>query len=391
MTLLLSEFSGVYYQASLPLTVVLSDATVFIGDKLLRIVPDKRIVLAGQWQTISAVAKLFLQTDAVSKAQREQKGLLALQDAGIKTPLILHTEWTEDNDAYVMLFEYLDKAVTFSKLWSSANEGQQLTLLYTLIDLTAKLHMNGLYQKDCHLDNYLYDDDKITMLDGATVVIKSSSLNKKSSLNNLALLLAQFNQPFDQYIPLVYEHYLKLRDWPANNGQYQWLLKCIAKWRKYRENIYLEKTLRTCTAFIADEAWDYLCVWDRKYDSPQLRLLLQTPNILFFRRAEEIFSEENYDATAATMHESNLVVRRYQLNLWQRIKYTFLTTPARAAWLELQRQQFIGTATIKPIALIEFRHSLIPKVGYLILESGESYVPKEIKGEEFEQKNPGSK
>ena len=95
MTLLLSEFSGVYYQAALPLTVVLADATVFVGDQLLRVIPDKRVVLAGPWQTIPAVAKLFLQTDAVKKAQREQKGLLALQAAQIKTPTILHTEWTE--------------------------------------------------------------------------------------------------------------------------------------------------------------------------------------------------------------------------------------------------------------------------------------------------------
>ena len=161
------------------------------------------------------------------------------------------------------------------------------------------------------------------MLDGAMVVIKSKSLNQKTSLDNLALLLAQFNQPFDHFLPLVYEHYMKLRHWQTNPNQYQWLLKRIDKWRNYRTNIYLEKTLRTCTAFIADEAWDYLCVWERKLDTPLLRQLLQAPNLLFYRRPEEIFSEENYDATTATFHESNLVVRRYQLNLWQRIKYTF--------------------------------------------------------------------
>ncbi len=388
MTLLLSEFSGVYYQASLPLTVVLADATVFVGDYLLRIVPDKRIVLSGQWQTIPTVAKLFLQTDAVAKVEREQKGLLALHNAGIKTPEVLHIEWTEDRDAYIILFEYLDKAVTFSALWAETSVEKQLNLLFRLIDVTAKLHTKGLYQKDCHLDNFLFDKDEIFVIDGATIAIKSKSLNQKTSLDNLALLLAQFNQPFDHLLLPVYEHYMKLRKWQIDPKQYQWLLKRIEKWREYRTKIYLEKTLRTCTTFIADEAWDYLCVWERKFDTPLLRQLLQAPNLLFYRRPEEIFSEENYDATTATFHESNLVVRRYQLNFWQRIKYTFFTTPARAAWLEFQRLQFMGLPTTQPIALIEYRYGIIPRLGYLILQSGESYVPKVIRGEEFEQRNP---
>lgn len=388
MTLLLSEFSGIYYQTSLPLTVVLADATVFVGDHLLRIVPDKRIVLSGQWQTIPAVAKLYLQSDAVSKVEREQKGLLALHNAGIKTPEVLHIEWTEDGDAYIIIFEYLDKAVTFSTLWTETPAEKQLNLLFKLIDINAKLHLNGLYQKDCHLDNFLFDKDEIFVIDGATIAIRSKNLNQKTSLDNLALLLAQFNQPFDNFVPLVYEHYLKLRGWQTNSDRYQWFLKRINKWREYRTKIYLEKTLRTCTAFIADEDYDYFCVWERKFDTPLLRQLLQAPNLLFYRRPEEIFSEENYDATTATFHESNLVVRRYQLNLWQRIKYIFFTTPARTAWLEFQRHQFTGLPAIQPIALIEYRYGIIPKLGYLILQSGESYEPKVIQGEEFEQKNP---
>lgn len=383
MTLLLSEFSGVYYQSSLPITIVFADATAFVGEKLLRVVPDKRLVLAGQWQTIPAVAKLFLQTDAIDKVQREKKGLIALENAQIKTPKILHIEWTEERDAYVILFEYLENAVTFSQLWSNTKPEQKYDLLKSLIEITAKLHRNGLYQEDCHLENYLYENNEITVLDGATVVKKSKSLTVKSSLDNLAVLMAQFNQPFDDYLPKIYDHYIQCRDWPKTTNQYQWFLIRINKWRKYRENIYLKKTLRTCTAFIADETWEYLCVWDRNYDSPQVRLLLQTPNILFYRRPEEIFSEENYDATASTVHESNLVVRRYELNFWQKIKYIFFTTPARKDWLNLQRQQFIGMPTIKPIALIEYRWGIIPKVGYLIIESGESYVPKSLKSEEL--------
>lgn len=383
MTLLLSEFSGVYYQSSLPITIVFADATAFVGEKLLRVVPDKRLVLAGQWQTLPAVAKLFLQSDAIDKVQREQKGLIALENAQIKTPKILHIEWTEERDAYVIIFEYLEKAVTFSQLWSNTKPEQKYDLLCTLIAITAKLHANGLYQEDCHLENFLYENNEITVLDGATVIKKSKSLNVKKSLDNLAVLMAQFNQPFDDYLPKVYDYYIQLRDWSKSTHQYQWFLTRVDKWRKHRENIYLKKTLRTCTAFIADETWEYLCVWDRNYDSPQVRLLLQTPNILFYRRPEEIFSEENYDATASTVHESNLVVRRYELSFWQKIKYIFFTTPARNDWLNLQRQQFIGMPTIKPIALIEYRWGIIPKVGYLIIESGESYVPKSLKSEEL--------
>ncbi len=387
MTLLLSEFSGIYYQSSLPLTVILTDATVFVGEKLLRIVPDKRIVLAGQWQTIPAVAKLFLQTDAESKILRERKGLLALDEANIKTPRVLHFEWTEEHDAYVIIFEYLDKAVTFKQLWTTTADDQKYDLLNTLIAITAKLHSHGLYQKDCHLENFLYENNEITVIDGATVVKKSKSLNQKNSLDNLAVLMAQFNQPFDHYLSKIIAQYMQLREWQTDPTLYQWFLKRLTKWRNYRERIYLEKTLRTCTAFIVDETWHYFCVWDRNYDTPQIRLLLQTPSILFYRRPEEIFSEENYDATASTAHESNLVVRRYELNFWQRIKHIFITTPARAAWLELQRQQFIGMPTIQPIALIEYRWGIIPKVGYLIVESGESYVPKSFKSEELDKNN----
>lgn len=367
-----SLLSQAAYQIELPLLIPLENQTVFEATQLLRAVPNKRLVLAGNWQNQPAVAKLFMQSRrALKHYQRELRGLQALQKVHIKTPAIYHAGWNDTKEIYLIIYEYLAHAQPFSNIWENANAQQQQQLLTQLMQITAQLHTQGLYQRDCHLDNFMYESAQgIIMLDGATVVNQPHALNVSISLNNLAQLLAQFSSKNDHYFKAAFDEYIKLRGWQSNAPSFTQLETKILKWRNRRVKIYLSKALRTCTAFICEKTWDQFKIWDRDYDSREIHHLLEKPGSLFYLHGEETFQESNYEVLTASFNQYNFQIRRYPIDsIWQQLKYSILPSPARTAWLEMLKNRFTDKSTERPIALVEFRQGFWPKEGYLIIDN----------------------
>lgn len=372
---LLAVLYSADYAIPLPITIPLADQTQFEATELLRIIPQKRIVLGGQWKGRPAIAKLFLQKHrALHHAKRELNGLQTLRKSGINTPEIYYTGWTEPASIYIILFEYYTKAQSFNKLWLYATPMIKSQWLEKLTKLTAYLHSNGIYQKDCHLDNFLCEDNEILMLDGASVIKGNKPLDVNTSADNLALILAQFssNNHFD--LTPFYQQYLQQRGWDKNTLPFQILTKKIEVWRQKRENIYLEKTLRTSSSFIVNKTWYRTWVLDRQYDAAELRQVLEEPNAFFYKNPDEIFQDGDTETITLTYYHYDLLVVRYKIEkFWQNIQYIFAGSPARDAWLKFQKEKFDGKTVPKPIALIEECIFFFPLEGYIIFDSREHY------------------
>lgn len=374
---LLAALYNAEYNIPLPITLPLTDQTQFIGNTVLRIVPKKRIVLAGLWQERPAVAKLFLQKNrAIHHAEREQKGLQALRAIGIETPEIYYSNWTEPAKIYALIFQYCDNAPSFQNMWTTAETTEQKVWLDQLIQLTAHLHNNGIYQADCHLDNFLCEtiqnndssiEYRIIMLDGASVSSQAKPLDVNTSLDNLALILAQFpqNNPLD--ITILLSQYLSLRHWENNAITLPTLTQKIADWQNKREKIYLEKTLRSSSAYICNHSWNHTWILDRTYNPAELQQVLEEPGAFFYKSPDEIFQDGDTESITFNYLNYDLLIVRYKISkFWQNITQIYTGTQAHNTWLKHQKDKFSGKSSHKPIALIEKHIFFIPLEGYII-------------------------
>src|SRR3990167_4284121 len=82
----------------------------FVAEKILRIIPKKRIVVLGHWQGKQVVAKLFFDSHAMKKLDKEATGVKLLLDHRIPTPALYYQGMSEDRRISVLLFEYLRDA-----------------------------------------------------------------------------------------------------------------------------------------------------------------------------------------------------------------------------------------------------------------------------------------
>lgn len=68
--------------------------------------------------------------------------------------------------------------------------------LTALFDLFGRCHQNQCYQQDPHLDNFVFSNNTLYLVDLASVVCPKKPLKMATCLNNLARLMAQF--PLEQ-------------------------------------------------------------------------------------------------------------------------------------------------------------------------------------------------
>ncbi|MCD6532494.1 MAG: hypothetical protein J7L25_00225, partial [Deltaproteobacteria bacterium] len=157
------------------------DATTLVCQRLLRLIPGKRMVCAALWGERRVVVKLFLdQRKAERHWLRELNGVKALQTAEIATPELLFAGHLFSGSLPIIIFAELQPATTLVDLWFASQLGvHQKTqvrqeLLKAAIETIAAHHRAGLLQSDIHWSNFLFNDDQVFTIDGDAV--NSSSL-----------------------------------------------------------------------------------------------------------------------------------------------------------------------------------------------------------------------
>src|SRR5690554_662566 len=99
----------------LPLELALAGGRPLEVQQWLRILPGKRLVGRGEWESQQVLAKLFIATGAERHWQRESVGIQALQRAGINTPDLLGSGELPGGGRY-LLTEYLPGAQSLQQL-----------------------------------------------------------------------------------------------------------------------------------------------------------------------------------------------------------------------------------------------------------------------------------
>ena len=115
----LGEMRNAGRQPTLPLRLELADGAgpaELRLDSLLRVLPGRRYVGAGDWRGRQVLAKLLVGGKAARHFQRELAGVRLLAEQCLTTPLLLADGLREGEGGW-LLFEFLDDAHSLGDAW----------------------------------------------------------------------------------------------------------------------------------------------------------------------------------------------------------------------------------------------------------------------------------
>ncbi|MDL1967140.1 MAG: hypothetical protein LWW97_00995 [Deltaproteobacteria bacterium] len=340
--------------------------------QILRIIPGKRLVCAGEWDKKPVIVKMFLSSRGAGRHyDREIKGVTALKNAGIKTPALLFQGNLLQDGTPLLVFERIIPAHNPQKaLLKAKTDEKRCELLKQITVVIAEQHETGLKQKDLHLGNLLLSGNDIYTIDGDTVdtVQVGTPMPKAISLNNLGLFLAQLNPEFDHLFSAVFQTYAEKRLWPPDSGFFNQLLKEVKSQRKNRKKKYLNKIFRECTAFVCNKSWNNFMVCERNSYYGEIKRLVANPDPII--SSSKLLKDGRSSTVAlAEVDGKRIVIKRYNIkNFIHALKRCARNTRAWSSWRNAHRLVSMGIPTAKPIAFLEKRWGPFRSTSYYLSE-----------------------
>lgn len=321
-----------------PFSLALPDHGVLICETVLRLLPEKRIVLRGRYQQQTVLVKLFFDTH---NWQKECTGFERLQKTGVATPTLLLQQAVEQGG--VCLFAFIDNAQPLDVLWQHADETTKRDYLALLLPNLQTLWQQQVLQQDLHLGNFLLQtqaDDSLTLwtLDPASCVPFSHA---EARQKNLALLLAQ----------------LPVADWDfaVQALQADTDIQPLAQqqWRQ-RLHHYLRKIFRDCTEVADLSPHNNLRILCQRHAlTANFLACLQNPSALA-NHAAMLKNGNSAKVFRIEMDGRLFVVKQYINKDWLRkLRRAFRPSRAARSWRFAHMLAFAGVRVPKPVALIE--------------------------------------
>ncbi|GHU45476.1 hypothetical protein AGMMS50289_16760 [Betaproteobacteria bacterium] len=385
----LADLSGAGRDLALPADILLPGAGSVQFLSLLRTLPGRRYVGQAIWRTATGetqtvLAKLLVGDKAARHFEREQSGARLLAEQNIPTPALLTADYAHGQGGW-LLFEFLEDAESLGDCWQKhenrpENPRAMQRILTDALRLMAKLHAQGLWQEDLHLDNLLYQQEKLYLVDGGGIraEIPGKQLSAPQALNNLGVFFAQLSPRLEDNLEEWLTVYLKAAGSQPSflPTQLPHLHKTIAQNRNVRIKDLMKKIGRDCSLFSAKKmgwrgAFGVRVV--RRDEQEALDALLQNPDAHI--AAGHIYK----DGGAATVARVDLagrsvVVKRYNIkNFRHWLTRFWRRSRAWTSWREGNRLMALDIATAKPLAILERRCFWLTGVAYLVME----YLPGE--------------
>lgn len=357
-----------------PLVIPLQNGTQVICEKTLRILPGKRLTLQGIWLGKPIVAKIFLDKRSAKRhAERDNAGIAALHHYKFNAPKIYYSDKAKWPGVYVLLYEFLTLAQKVKQTWEEThNMDQQTDLISKLVQTFARQHTVGMLQQDLHLNNFMLRRGRIYCLDGDGMRYhrKAKPLSLKKSFHNLALFLEHLTNHQPEHIRTAFLEYCAYRNIPVTEKNFELLKKSMQAVRNKINRKQMEKTLRDCSSFVCTKSLKHFLVYDRTYDSPAMRQLMQDPNQAFTLPSTEYLKQGNSSTVAKFELDGRLfVIKRYNVkNKLSVLKRFISKTRARRSWLSSHYLKLLSVNTVKPIALYEKKLGIFYFQAFFIAE-----------------------
>lgn len=353
------ELRAASYHFNLPFHLVLEEGQVFYADKVVRIIPRKRIVAFGTWLGRDVVAKLFFDSRHAHRHMEEDaKGMKLLQLNKVPAPALYYQGRSHDKYIHILIYERITDSTNLLELWNNKrNPEEMLPLLKSVMIELATQHVLGLEQKDLHLKNFLIKDAHIYTIDGGQIVHHNALLSKKVSMENLALFLAQLGVGVDSYIETLFKHYAKSRGWLLKLNDLQQLKFEIKKINDARWKSYNKKIFRDSSEFVVYSHGLYKGMYAREYASLEFAQFLKDP-VQLFNQKELTILKAGRSTTVAKVefNGKEYVIKRYNMKSFLHfLRRCLRATRAEKCWRIGQKLSLFGINTAKPVAFIDRR------------------------------------
>jgi tRNA A-37 threonylcarbamoyl transferase component Bud32 len=368
-------FPRVEFGMIMPFTLELPDqacpGVVLECQKVVRLLPRRRLVCRGQLNGATVYAKFF-----VHHSRREAdwldeiNGNAALQQHGVNTANMICSCSLEDKPVSVVIYQALEPSVLFREAWEQADRDRRKWLLDQIMLILADMHEAGLLQKDLHLNNFLIMEENLYTLDAGDVKLYPDGLTDDLALANLALFFAQLLPADMVYLDDAVANYMQRRGETITPAGLDKLRTTIHRKRRYRKRKYLEKAFRECSRLVSFRSFSRYVMLDREFDGDAIRNLLLNPDTVMQREDADCIKDGNTcTITRNTISQHGLVIKRYNIkDNWHGIKRALRRSRAAISWENAHRLIFLGIPTVRPIALLEYRLGMLRRRAYLVME-----------------------
>jgi len=335
------------------------DGQSYQCEKVLRLLPGKRLVLKAKINDKTVLIKLFsADKKGLRESKREQAGYKLATKASVTVPKLLSVIG-ENNGCYAVVYEYIDNAQSIN------NEQKDLL---SLILFVAGLHQTGLFQEDFHLNNILCQQEKLFLIDLASVQSESGlkRLSKERSLNNLAKFIAQFNPLQQKRLVSLLNNYYQVRGWHYSDDEQHSFLDILKKaWGK-RKNIRLSKCFRECTRTKYKKNWSIEYGLHRDFFEQVGPEFITNIDVLIAQA--QLIKDGNSSTVVATKYAGmELVIKRYNIkNIWHFIRRCLRPSRAAHSWKYANLLEILGITSPQCYGFIEKRMGPFRVGAYLI-------------------------
>jgi tRNA A-37 threonylcarbamoyl transferase component Bud32 len=324
-----------------------------------------------------------------SKAKKEWFIALQLQKRNLNIPKPLG--WLEKvHRGFVQESYYLSEAIGsgVSLIEDSTKLGDRFLIL-ELAKAIKKIHQGGLFHKDLHAGNFLWDGQSLFLTDLHSTKIVSN-LSLKQRLWNLSLLFHSLRAIWGEedqsifmgvyfegepFYPQKKEEFLKkVHTWMDHLRKRQWqsrTKRCL----KESTEFSLQKGKGVCYYHRRDFPLEVL----KKKVEEHLRLTLERPSAL---------AKYSPNVTISIIENGGkkLSVKNYHpLKIWDRFKEHFRRSRGLKAWIAGNGLKARGIPSLRPLGLVERRDWLGLRESSFLMEVSEAdqevdrYIIKSLK------------
>ena len=325
--------------------------------RCLRSVPGRRAVYEGIYNERAVIIKVFSSAfHGWRHFRRELKGFHLLAARDIPSATVL--EYGRDTDGHwVLVLEKIDNAGDiYSTLTTPGNSADRTEILRKILCLLAQMHATGVFQRDLHLGNFLWDGTVVYALDPAQMRFYHRAIAQKQCIRQLAGLTTAFMSSLQNKKKELLDVYFQKRGWKLNDAALDQIEQFARKTKQRGIKRSQKKILRTCTQFVRHKSSHYVGMFDRGvFEHQDLSKMMAELNKSM--EAGQVLKRGNTSfVSRIQLNGNDVVIKRYNhQGLWHSLRHTIKGSRARKCWLFGHRLIWLDIPTARPLAFIEQR------------------------------------
>lgn len=346
----------------------LSDGSQLEILDVVRTVPGKRLVCRCMWNALCVYAKIFVGHDARRYAGRDERGVMLLQQAGIKTPPLLCTAELVGGQGSVLVFAEVADALNAEQACLAMDADAKFRLASLLVKAVAHHHRSRLLQTDLYLKNFLVKHDEVYTLDGDGIRALPPLFQKRRQLHNLATLFSKFDALDDAWVKTLYAEYC------VQSGMVQSTVDeaRVCYWtQKIRHQVasgYADKKVfRSCTDVKMEQSFSYFKAVAAGFNVADDAL--ESLDFLLAAPQANIKNGNTCTVAKAVLAGRPVIIKRYNIkSFWHGLSRAVRRSRAAQSWANAHRLLILNVATPKPLALVEERIGFLRRRAYFLSE-----------------------